>query len=213
MSEEIKDVANVLKQVEDLYTQNIFKYGLDPKTLGWKDTESHHLRFEKLIKVIDLTTNDALTINDLGAGFGSLFHYLEIHPDIEIEKYYGYELSEEMITLARSTITDTRVNFIRSPQITKFADYSFGSGIFNVKFDAKDEEWHDYIQATLLQMASQSRRGIAFNGLSTYVDWQEPHLHYADPLVLFDFCKRKISRFVTLQHDYNLFEWTLSITF
>ena len=47
------------------------------------------------------------------------------------------------------------------------------------------------------------RRGLAFNLLTTYVDWRKDDLYYADPGRYFDFCRRELSRYVTLVHDYR----------
>jgi hypothetical protein len=47
--------------------------------------------------------------------------------------------------------------------------------------------------------------------LSTYVHWKAENLYYADPFMFFDFCKRNISPYVSLLHDYPLFEWTLLV--
>ncbi len=60
-------------------------------------------------------------------------------------------------------------------------------------------------------MAKLSRLGIAFNCLTTYVNWKEDHLYYADPFEFFDFCKRNISRYLCLLHDYPLYEWTMLV--
>ena len=38
-----------------------------------------------------------------------------------------------------------------------------------------------------------------------------PDLHYADPLALFDRCKRRYARDVALLHDYGLWEFTLLV--
>jgi hypothetical protein len=42
-------------------------------------------------------------------------------------------------------------------------------------------------------------------------DKRRPDLYYADPLALFDHCKRTYSRFVSLIHDYPLYEFTLLV--
>jgi hypothetical protein len=36
-------------------------------------------------------------------------------------------------------------------------------------------------------------------------------LYYADPLFFFDYCKTRFSRFVTLIHDYPLYEFTILV--
>ena len=66
---------------------------------------------------------------------------------------------------------------------------------------------------TLAAINGLSKRGFAFNVLTKYShpEFQRPDLYYADPLFLFDYCKTKFSRFVTLLHDYPLYEFTLLV--
>ncbi len=54
---------------------------------------------------------------------------------------------------------------------------------------------------------------MAFNALTTYSDpeKQRSELYYADPLQLFDYCKRNLSRDVALLHDYELFDFTIVV--
>jgi hypothetical protein len=62
-------------------------------------------------------------------------------------------------------------------------------------------------------MATLSRKGFAFNALSLYSDPEKrrPDLYYADPLALFDHCQRHFSRYVSLLHDYPLYEFTILV--
>ena len=116
-----------------------------------------------------------------------------------------------MLASARSLVKDKAAVFIDSERILHKADYSFASGIFNVKFDIEEGVWESYIKETLANMNDKSVRGFAFNILTTYVDYREQHLYYADPLSYFDYCKRSFSRNVSLLHDYNLYEWTIYV--
>ena len=131
--------------------------------------------------------------------------------NINLKKYYGYDISEEMLTAAEAYIADERAQWINSKDISSEADYSFVSGTFNVRFDASDEVWRKFIEETLLKMGLMSKRGFAFNLLSIYVDWREEHLYYGDPYYYFDFCKTRISKYVSLLHDYPLYEWTICV--
>ena len=58
-----------------------------------------------------------------------------------------------------------------------------------------------------------SRRGFSSNFLTKYSDAEKmrPDPYYADPLFLFDHCKRNFSRNVALLHDYRLYDFTLVI--
>jgi hypothetical protein len=85
------------------------------------------------------------------------------------------------------------------------------SGTFNVRFEATDEEWGAFVADKLAEIDRHSRHGFAFNLLSTYVDWKQPTLYYADPLHWFDHCKRNFSKQVALLHDYPLYEWTILV--
>ena len=93
------------------------------------------------------------------------------------------------------------------------ADYAVASGVFNVKQDASDEAWRTYIWETVADLAALGTRGFAFNALTAYsdADKRRPDLFYADPLEAFDRCKRSYSRFVTLLHDYPLYEFTIIV--
>jgi hypothetical protein len=58
-----------------------------------------------------------------------------------------------------------------------------------------------------------SRRGFSSNFLTKYSDEDKMRndLYYADPLFLFDYCKRKFSRNVALLHDYGLYDFTILV--
>jgi hypothetical protein len=53
-----------------------------------------------------------------------------------------------------------------------------------------------------------SRKGVAFDMLTTYVDFREDRLFYYPPEEIFRFCKSLTKR-VTLRHDYPLFEFAV----
>jgi hypothetical protein len=91
--------------------------------------------------------------------------------------------------------------------------YTVASGIFNVKLLTTAPEWESYILKTLESINRLSERGFAFNILTKYSDqeFMRPDLYYADPLFLFDYCKTTFSRFVSLIHDYPLYEFTILV--
>jgi hypothetical protein len=57
-------------------------------------------------------------------------------------------------------------------------------------------------------MMAMSSKGVAVNFLSSYVDYElDRNFHFA-PEKAFSLAK-KLTRFVTLRHDYPLYEFTL----
>ena len=204
-------IPKALTGIRDLYAGNLAVHGASSKSVGWKDDSSHLLRFERLARIIDGDAGD-YTVNDWGCGYGAMFGYLDARPGARLREYIGYDISPEMIAAARAQCDPARSRFILGPEVTEPADYSFVSGTFNVRLQATDREWEAYVKRQLSVIYANSRQGLAFNLLTSYVDWKAENLFYADPCNFFDFCKRQLSRHVTLVHDYALFEWTLLVS-
>ena len=204
-------IPKTLTGIRDLYAGNLAEHGVSSRSVGWKDDSSHLLRFERLARIIDRDAGD-YTVNDWGCGYGAMFGYLDALPGPRLHEYIGYDISPEMIDAARAQCDPARSRFILGPEVSDEADYSFVSGTFNVKLQASDEEWDAYVKHHLSVIYTNSRRGLAFNLLTSYVDWKAENLFYADPNRFFDFCKRHLSRHVTLVHDYALFEWTILVS-
>lgn len=205
-------IPKVLDGIRDLYAGNLATHGPAAKSVGWKDDGSHRLRFERLSRVIERDAPRGVTVNDWGCGYGAMFGYLDALPGVQLREYIGYDLSPEMIEAAKAQCDPARSRFILGPEVVEAADYSFVSGTFNVKLQASDADWDAYVKRQLTQIYAHSHRGLAFNLLTSYVDWKAEGLFYADPATFFDFCQRHLSRHVTLVHDYALFEWTILVS-
>jgi SAM-dependent methyltransferase len=212
MSKPVDRPDAVLSRVEALYTAGLSEHGPTARAIGWRDEETRVLRYQVMANVL-AGDRGPLSVLDWGCGYGGLFTYLVDDLGVDVSHYDGYDLSAEMIAAAGRVLPPDRTRLVRSDALSADgdADYSFVSGTFNVRYEATDEQWLAYVQSTLTELWAHSRKGLAFNLLSTYVDWREPHLYYGDPAAFFDFCKRTMSRRVSLYHDYPLFEWTISV--
>ena len=204
-------IPKTLDGIRDLYEGNLAEHGKSSKSVGWRDEASQELRFERLARVID-AGGGGFTVNDWGCGYGAMFGHLDRAFGARLERYIGYDISPEMLDAARQQCEASRTAFVLATEVTEDADYTFVSGTFNVKLQASDADWDAYVKQHLEAMFARSRRGLSFNLLTTYVDWKAENLFYADPRDFFDFCKTRLSRFVTLHHDYGLFEWTIGVT-
>jgi hypothetical protein len=207
MAGEDHELSDALAGVEALYTSNLAEHGTRSASVGWPDAGAQELRFDKLAYVID--TDAPITVNDWGCGYGAMFRYLDER--FTLRGYHGYDISAEMLDAARVFVDDPRARWVRGSEVTETADYSFVSGTFNVRMEASDAAWQRYVEDTLRVLAQRSRRGFAFNLLTTYVDWRKDDLFYADPGHFFAFCREHLSRYVTLLHDYPLYEWTIAV--
>lgn len=199
-----------LKKIEELYTNNLKQFGIDSKSVGWKDSDSQELRFQKLCAVMDSPL--PFSVNELGCGYGELVPFLDQNFPKLLHTYNGYDISKDMLDAAVKYIgEDPRAHWFHESRLQTEADYCITSGIFNVRFDENESSWKEYIFDTLIAMYKHANKGISFNLLSTYVDWKADNLHYQDPTELFDFCKKNLSKKVALLHDYPLFEFTILV--
>jgi len=198
----------VLDEVANLYSESFKEHGIDARGVGWTDEKRHWLRLSKLCELV--VNDERFSVNDLGCGYGALHTHL-IEQGKFLTMYNGYEISAEMLNAARTYLPTESVKVIEGSKLSTMADYSFASGIFNVRFSESDAVWLKYIEDTLYNLSESSSKGFAFNLLTSYVDWKEGHLYYADPMYFFDLCKKNFSKKVCLLHDYDLWEWTLVV--
>jgi len=200
-------------KIIDFYVDKIKNFGNSPQGVGWKDDTAQMVRFAQLLKVIQDKNN--FSINDLGCGSGRLYKYLQsenYNPSV----YHGYDLLVEMLQSAELSLQpDTRVDLVKieSPRDMILSDYTVASGIFNVKYEVGEQEWLNHILLTTESMNEKSRFGFAFNLLTSYSDdeHKQSYLYYANPLFLFDYCKKNFSKNVALLHDYDQYDFTIIV--
>jgi len=205
-----KTLDPVLRQLVEFYSTTLASYGPTPHGVGWNSVKAQQLRFAQLCSGLD--TEERRSIIDYGCGYGALLPYLRsLGGNFD---YWGYDICGDMIEAAKKELgSEPDVHFTTEREELPQADYCVASGIFNVRFDAGDDAWHDYMIATVEDMAGLARRCMSFNALTTYSDpeKQRSDLYYADPLRIFDYCKRNLSRDVALLHDYELFDFTIVV--
>lgn len=201
---------DLLDSISRYYTDKLHRHGTTARGVDWNSEQSQELRFAQLCHVFRGRT--AFTLNDIGCGYGELLSFLR-RRGIDVD-YVGVDLSQAMVDAARRRAAPAdRTRFVRGAAPDRVADYSVASGIFNVRLGASDADWRCHLLSTLDLMNASSSRGFAFNCLTSYSDAEHMRsdLYYADPVALFDHCKRRYSRNVALLHDYGLYEFTLIV--
>ena len=113
-----------------------------------------------------------------------------------------------MLTFASKKFT--YASFFLPSEINNLSyDYGFVSGTFNDKMKNNRDFW----QNTVSEMFAKCKKGIAFNMMSTYVDFQNKDLFYEDPEYVFKFVKNNLTPYVTLRHDFETKKDTIPFEF
>jgi SAM-dependent methyltransferase len=200
----------LLNKVSEYYSKRILEHGPTPQGVDWNGEESQNIRFEQLMKVADASIGE-FSLLDFGCGYGGMLDFLEPQYG-ERMKYFGLDISKEMIKAAKTKYTNRAEFFEVLPDNFK-ADYLVASGVFNVRQEIDDEQWWDYIVKTLDQFDQIATKGFSFNILTSYSDkpFMRDYLYYANPEKLFSYCKTHYSRHVALLHDYPLYEFTILV--
>jgi len=203
-------MVDPLDKIASYYSTKLAEHGQTPRGVDWNGEESQVLRFAQLSKLIDV--DQPFSINDLGCGYGAMFEYLDrIFP---VQRYFGQDVSAAMIDAAQHRHRGvSNAVFQCTAEPPQVADYSVGSGILNVKLDHSTGEWEQIVERVLDTLDRSSRRGFAFNCLTSYSDpgKMRRDLYYASPAGMFDLCKQRYARNVALLHDYGLYEFTVLV--
>lgn len=190
--------------VEGYYQALFKKFGDSHETVRYSSKESQLKRYKTLIKVGDLT---GCTVLDFGCGVGHFLEFLNLQ-DRRISKYIGLEIVPEMLTFASKKFT--YASFFLPSEINNLSyDYGFVSGTFNDKMKNNRDFW----QNTVSEMFAKCKKGIAFNMMSTYVDFQNKDLFYENPEYVFKFVKNNLTPYVTLRHDFETKKDTIPFEF
>lgn len=200
----------IFNEVSDYYSEKVQLHGDTPQGVDWNGEESQYKRFDQLSRIIT-NPKEGYSIADLGCGYAALYDFLVSKKSSF--NYIGYDVSKEMVEAAKSRIDGNNIELVHSEKIASNVSYGIASGIFNVRLKTSNKEWLDYIISVLDNMNEYCEKGFSFNCLTSYSDddKMKDYLYYANPMELFDLCKRKYSRNVALLHDYDLYEFTILV--
>ena len=204
----MNDIPN-LDHVKTYFDKRIQEHGASARGADWNGPESQNTRFDQLLKIIE---TPSFSILDYGCGSGALADYLAekgFHAE-----YHGFDILESAIEVARKThIHHPRCTFYSDKDKLPVCDYVVASGIFNFRGAQSFEDWTNYVVSVLHHFNDLSRKGFASNFLTKYsdADKMRADLYYADPLSLFDYCKRNFSKNVALLHDYRIYDFTILV--
>jgi ubiquinone/menaquinone biosynthesis C-methylase UbiE len=191
--------ASVLKR---FYDGRYRFYGHDPRSLGWI-VGTQQIRFKQLTSIGEV---NGCSILDVGCGFGDLYGYL-LAKGIRVE-YTGIDLNPIFIKIAKIAYPDA--NFIVGDfEDTHFPgrfDWSFESGIFNMKIEDNDA----FIRNTLKKMFRICKKGLAADFLNSRTIIKDHSMYYQDPEDMRYFC-HSLSDHVILKSGYRPAEFCVYV--
>lgn len=201
-------MKSVVESVVEYQERRLRAEGVSARGVDWKSAEAQQLNFRALL---DMMPDRNASILDVGCGLAHLHDMLVANG--YTGSYTGIDLSPLMIDAARERCPglDLRVHDLLSgPPQGELFDYVVASGVFSARLDTAPADFEAYSMRVVEAMFGSCRRATVFNMLTTSVDFEAPHLYYADPAAWL----RKatgFSRFVRLHHDSPSYFFALGI--
>jgi SAM-dependent methyltransferase len=199
---------SITRNFKKHYHSTFSAYGPTAKGVDWKNQASADLRSYLMLEIIvNHPKNQIPSILDVGCGYGSL---LEIAQRQKISlNYTGIDIVPEMIALAKKSHPSAK---FLNKDIFSFSsrnrfDYVIANGLLTQKLHATDSVMEKFMFRLINKMWSFAKLGIAFNNLTSRVDFKNPENFYYDPALLIKKTE-KLTRFFKIRHDTSFFEYT-----
>jgi SAM-dependent methyltransferase len=157
----------------------------------YSSRESQEARYAILAQVADLSGAHIL---DWGCGTGHLATWLA-GQGVDC-RYTGVDIVPEFLELGRQKHPHHRFGPMGMFEEEKF-DWVMVSGVFNNKMEDNQE----FFRRNLTDLWHRCRRGLSFNLMSAWVEYEDPGLWYARPEDVFRTVKL-LTPFVTIRNDY-----------
>jgi len=203
-------MSEVSKKLKDHYESTFRANGPTSQGVDWgEDASRLELRYEKMLAVISGGAKEAPSLLDVGCGFGGLWEYARSR-GIMLD-YTGIDVAENMIQWARETYADAEFicGDVLEIEFARRFDYVICNGILTQKLDVPGTTMDQFAGRLIRRMFDLCDRGVAFNVMTTKVNFFSNNLYYRNPAELFSWCLSEITPYLRIDHAYPLYEYTL----
>ena len=202
---------SISKALGQHYAEKFSLHGASSEGVDWGADETKMLlRYDKMLSVVNgAGLKPKPSLLDVGCGYGGLQSYAAGR-NIELD-YTGIDVAHNMIEWAKANSTSG--NFIHGDildyQFDGKFDYVLCNGILTQKLETPGLQMDEFAAQLIRQMFSLCEIGIAFNVMTTKVNYYSNNLYYRSPAELLSWCLSEISTHVKLDHSYPLYEYTI----
>ena len=189
--------------VKDFFNKLVEKHGYSPKSLAYGSEKSQKIKFNI---VTEVGIEDNCSVLDVGCGFGDYFNYLK-QRGIKNVKYCGIDISNKIVDFAKeknSLVNVIQGNVLDLSDDEKY-DYVISLGFNCVKTGSN---WRTLTQV-LDKMWKLSKKGIAYNAVSTFSEAKPRKIYFVSPAKVIDYIMNNLTYKVVFRHDYMPHDFTI----
>ncbi len=199
------------RRIVEHYEGCLARHGDTHLGVDWPRPDDADRRYGVMLDVIR-PGGGRPSLLDFGCGAGHLHEFMARRGVGDV-RYAGLDLSGRFVTLCRSKhpgvdyyCRDVLRDGIEG--LPRF-DYVVANGVFTEKRDLSFDAMLAYFEALVPRLFAMAGVGIAFNVMSTHVDWERDDLFHLPLDTLARFLTGHVTRHFIVRNDYGLYEYTV----
>jgi SAM-dependent methyltransferase len=185
------------------YQKAFSKYGVGPKALQWASAKAANVRYEQILKDLDLNGKSIL---DVGCGFGDIIDLVQ--KKAKNFSYTGIDVVPEFIKKARELHpmqTFITGDYYSNPP-KKFYDFVITSGTLNSS--SQDEQFRFRAIKTLFDNTKEAAVFNMAGGHPRPKSKKGGRVYYADSLQVLKYCFTLTNKII-FRHNYHPKDFTV----
>lgn len=176
-------------------------------------TKSAEEAIERYALMLDVVRERSTpqSVLDLGCGLGHMVDFIAGTERYRHVRYTGLDISAKYLAAAKARHPDQKfvlMDVLSGDEDLPMFDYVILNGVFNYRGPLEQERMVEYWKELITVAYRHCRRGIAFNVMSTLVDWERDDLFHLPLEAMSDFVWKNLSRHFVVRHDYRAYEYT-----
>jgi SAM-dependent methyltransferase len=190
------------------------RHGDSPQGVGWTRPSQVRGRYRAMLDLVRRDevgkVGEPVELLDFGCGAAHFYEFLVEEP-LPGLRYTGLDLSDRYLGLSRAKHPD--VEFIKldvlqpSGPLPSF-DYVVMNGIFTSKAELGYDEMWQYLRRLVSATFPMARKGLAFNVMTTHLDWERDDLFHVPFDQMASFVRDELSQHFAFRQDYGAYEYT-----
>lgn len=201
-----------------VYEAYLAEHGDNALGVAWTRPELVAARYDAMLDLVRLDQRRLETTTppgllDVGCGAAHLYEHLLQRGDLAID-YAGIDTSDAFLDLCRAKYPDlpfARLDVLAAPPPLPTSTYVVANGVLTYKADLPHDEMWDYAQRFLVRAFSMARRGLAFNMMTTHLDWEREDLFHVPFDTMAGFVRTTLSKSFVFRQDYGAYEYTVYV--
>lgn len=195
------------------YEACLARHGDTHLGVDWPNQADAERRYRIMLDVVrHRDSPQRPTLLDVGCGAGHLLEYARRNgPDV---RYRGIDLSARFVDLCRAKFPGEaflQLDLLRTKPVGLRADFVVANGLLTEKRSLSWNTMWEFARGMIRALWRLTGTGLAFNVMSSHVDWQRDDLFHVPGDVLVAFLRAEVSRHYVLRADYGLHEYTVYV--